>query len=70
MEHLLSRTHLLCQYLENIIILDMELPPATTLFRSEVEIGHLDKTSSWDEQNSSQTAEDATLNEMMSNRTF
>ena len=52
MEHLLSSIYLLCQYLENKIILDMELPPATTLFRSEAELGHLDKTSFWEEQNS------------------
>ena len=45
MEHLLSSIYLLCQYLENMIILDMELPLATTLFRSEAELGHLDKTS-------------------------
>lgn len=56
MEHLLSSIYLLCQYLENMIILDMELPLATTLFRSEAELGHLDKTSFWEEQNSSQNS--------------
>ena len=56
MEHPLSSIYLLCQYLENMIILDTELPSGTTLFRSEAELGHLDKTSFWEEQNSSQNS--------------
>lgn len=48
----------------------MEPPSANTLLRSELEIGHLDKTSSWDEQNSSQTADNATLSELMRNMCF
>ena len=70
MEHLLSSVYWLYQYLENIINLDMELLPAITLFMSEAELGQLDKTSFWEEQNSSQTAENVTSNEMMNNCLF
>lgn len=48
----------------------MEPPSATTFLRSKLEIEHLDKTSSWDKQNSSQTADNASLSEMMMNMCF